>query len=189
MRNKKIIIIGMGTAASGAAAAVNHTNPKAEVSIIEKRGYEMYSPCGMPFAFEGRLDFRSLKHDFPARGPRTKLYLNTEEVTIDPDRKEAVIKNQEGQNIFQYDSLIIATGARPIIPPIENIERFLGRYAHTLYTLEEVSRLYKIASQDSNISIIGAGAIGVEFCNGNEKAGLRGHNCRNDGAGVSECVR
>ncbi|RLB16408.1 MAG: pyridine nucleotide-disulfide oxidoreductase, partial [Deltaproteobacteria bacterium] len=63
MKEKNIIIIGMGTSSSGAAAAVNHTNPKAEVSIIEKRGYEMYSSCGLPFAFEGRLDFGSLKHD------------------------------------------------------------------------------------------------------------------------------
>jgi len=172
MKEKNIIIIGMGTASSGASAAVNHTNPRAEVSIIEKRGYEMYSPCGMPFAFEGRLDFGSLKHDFPARGPRTKLYLNTEEVKIDPDRKEVVIKNQEGQNAFQYDSLIITTGARAIIPPIENIERFLGSYAHTLYTLEEVSCLYNIVSQDTKVSIIGAGAIGVEFAMAMKKQGL-----------------
>jgi len=172
MKEKNIIIIGMGTASSGAAAAVNHTNPRSEVRIIEKRGYEMYSPCGMPFAFEGRLDFESLKHDFPARGPRTKVYLNTEEVKIDPDRKEAVIKNQEGQKAFQYDSLIIATGAQPVIPPIKNIEKFLGSYAHTLYTLEEASRLYNIASQDSKVSIIGAGAIGVEFAMAMKKQDL-----------------
>jgi len=70
MKEKNIIIIGMGTAASGAAAAVNHTNPGAKVSIIEKRDYEMYSLCGMPFAFEGRVGFESLTHDFPDK--RTK---------------------------------------------------------------------------------------------------------------------
>ena len=95
MKENKIIIIGMGTASSGAAAAVNHTNPRAEVSIIEKRGYEMYSLCGMPFAFEGRLDFESLTHDFPARGPKTTVHLNTEVIKIDPDKKDTVIKNQK----------------------------------------------------------------------------------------------
>jgi len=172
MKEKKIIIIGMGTASSGAAAAVNHTNPRAEVSIIEKRGSEMYSLCGMPFAFEGRLGFESLTHDFPARGPKTTVHLNTEVVKIDPYKKEAVIKNQEGQKTFQYDSLIIATGARPIIPPIKNIEKFLGRYAHTLYSLEEVSTLYNTKSQASKVSIIGAGAIGVEFAVAIKKQGL-----------------
>jgi NADPH-dependent 2,4-dienoyl-CoA reductase/sulfur reductase-like enzyme len=173
MKEKKIIIIGMGTASSGAASAVNHTNPRAEVSIIEKRGYEMYSPCGMPFAFEGRLGFESLKHDFPVRGSKIKVYLNTEKAKIDLDKKEVVIKNQEGQKTFQYDSLIIATGARPIIPPIKNIEKFLGSYAHTLYSLEEVSLLYDTKSQASKVSIIGAGAIGVEFAIAMKKQGLK----------------
>ena len=97
MKDKNIIIIGMGTASSGAADAVNHTNPGAKVSIVEKRDYEMYSLCGMPFAFEGRLGFESLTHDFPARGPKTTVHLNTEVIKIDPYKKETVLKNQEGQ--------------------------------------------------------------------------------------------
>ncbi len=92
MKKKKIIIIGMGTASSGAAAAINHTNPGAEVNIIEKRDYEMYSLCGMPFAFEGRVDFESLTYDFPAKGPKTTVHLNTEVVKIDPYNKEVLIK-------------------------------------------------------------------------------------------------
>jgi len=172
MKEKNIIIIGMGTASSGAAAAVNHTNPRADVSIIEKRDSEMYSPCGMPFAFEGRVGFKSLIHGFPARGPKTSVYLKTEVAKIDPYKKEVVIKNQEGQKTFQYDSLIIATGAQPVIPPIKNIEKFLGRSAHTLYRLEEVSRLYDTKSQASKVIIIGAGAIGVEFAVAMKKQGL-----------------
>ena len=172
MKDKKIIIIGMGTASSGAAAAVNHTNPRADVSIIEKRGSEMYSLCGMPFAFEGRVGFESLTHGFPARGPKTTVYLNTEVITIDPYKKEVVVKNQEGQKTLQYNSLIIATGAQPLIPPIKNIEKFLGHSAHTLYSLEEVSRLYDTKSRAGRVILIGAGAIGVEFAVAMKKQGL-----------------
>jgi len=172
MKEKKIIIIGMGTASSGAAAAVNHTNPGAEVSIIEKRDYEMYSLCGMPFAFEGRVDFESLTYDFPAKGPKTTVHLNTEVVKIDPYNKKVLIKNQEGEKILRYDSLIIATGAQPVIPPIKNIKNFLGRYAHTMYSLEEVSALYNAKSRAGKVSIIGAGAIGVEFAVAMQKQGL-----------------
>lgn len=171
MKEKNIIIIGMGTACSGAAAAVNHTNPRANLSIIEKRDSEMYSPCGMPFALEGRLEFEALTHGFPARGPKTTVYLKTEVVTIDPYKKEVQIKNQEEQKTFQYDSLIIATGAQPVIPPIKNLEKFLGRSAHTLYSLEDVSRLYDTESHARKVIIIGAGAIGVEFAVAMKKQG------------------
>jgi NADH oxidase (H2O2-forming) len=163
MKAKNIIIIGMGTASAGAAAAVNHTNPSAEVSIIEKRGTEMYSLCGMPFAFEERVGFESLTHDFPARGPKTTVYLNTEVVEINTSKHEALIQNQKGQKILKYDSIIIATGAQPVIPPIKNTEPFLGRSAHSLYSLEEVTQLYKTKRQIGKVAIIGAGAIGIEF--------------------------
>jgi NADH oxidase (H2O2-forming) len=163
MREKRIVIIGMGTAAAGAAAAINHTNPRAEVSIIEKRSYEMYSPCSLPFALEGRLGFESLKHDFPARGPKTKVYLNTEAVKIDTHRKEVVVKNQGGHRSLSYDSLIIATGARPVIPPIENITEFMGTHAYAPYSWEDVFLLDHTKGKIRKVTTIGAGAIGVEF--------------------------
>lgn len=163
MGQKRIVIIGMGTASAGASAAVNHTNPGAEVSIIEKRGYEMYSACAMPFAFEGRLDFESLKHEFPARGQRTKVYLDTKAVHIDTDKKEVGIEDREGPSTLPYDALIIATGARPVVPEIANLDGFLGEYAHTLYAWEDVFRLYQAKDKHRRITVIGAGAIGVEF--------------------------
>lgn len=163
MGDKRIVIIGMGTASAGASAAVNHTSPGAEVSIIEKRGYEMYSACAMPFAFEGRLEFESLKHAFTARGPRTKVYLDTEAVSIDTGKKEVGIENREGYRTLSYDTLIIATGAKPVVPNIVNLDGYLGEYAHTLYAWEDVFRLYQAKDKYRRVSIIGAGAVGVEF--------------------------
>jgi NADPH-dependent 2,4-dienoyl-CoA reductase/sulfur reductase-like enzyme len=122
MAKKKIVIIGMGTASAGASSAINHTSPGSEVIIIEKRGYEMYSACGLPFAFEGRLPFESLKHEFPARGPNTKLYLDTKAAYIDTDKKEVGIENREVRSALAYDALIIATGAKPVVPNIANLD-------------------------------------------------------------------
>jgi len=172
MAKKKIVIIGMGTASAGASAAVNHTSPGSEVSIIEKRGYEMYSACGMPFAFEGRLDFESLKHEFPARGPKTKLYLDTKAVHIDTDKKEVGIEGPKGRSALPYDALIIATGAKPVVPNIANLDGCLGEYAHTLYTWEDAFRLYRAKDTIRRATVIGAGAVGVEFAYAMRKQGL-----------------
>ncbi len=172
MGKKRIVIIGMGTASAGASAAVNHTSPGAEVSIIEKRGYEMYSACAMPFAFEGRLDFDSLKHDFPARGPRTKLYLDTKAVHIDTDKKEVGIEDRDGPSSLPYDALIIATGAKPVVPNIANLNGYLGEYAHTLYAWEDVLRVYRAKDKLRRVTVIGAGAVGVEFAYAMRNQGL-----------------
>lgn len=172
MGQRRIVIIGMGTASAGASAAVNHTNPGVGVSIIERRGYEMYSACGMPFAFEGRLGFESLKHEFPARGPMTKLYLDTKAVHIDIDKKEAGIEDRGGRSTLPYDTLIIATGARPVVPEIANLDGYLGEYAHTLYAWEDVFRLYQAKDKHRRVTVIGAGAIGIEFAVAMRNQGL-----------------
>jgi NADH oxidase (H2O2-forming) len=172
MAQKRIVIIGMGTASAGASAAVNHTSPSSEVSIIEKRGYEMYSACGLPFAFEGRLNFESLKHKFPARGPRTKLYLDTKAVHIDTDKKEVGVEDRGGRSAIAYDALIIATGAKPVVPNIANLDGYLGEYAHTLYTWEDAFRLYQAKDTIRRVTVIGAGAVGVEFAYAMRNQGL-----------------
>jgi NADPH-dependent 2,4-dienoyl-CoA reductase/sulfur reductase-like enzyme len=172
MGQKRIVIIGMGTASAGASAAVNHTSPGAEVSIIEKRGYEMYSACGLPFAFEGRLDFESLKHEFPARGPRTKVYLDTEAVYIDMDKKEVGVEGPGTRSALPYDALIIATGAKPIVPEIADLDGYLGEYAHAPYNWEDVLRLYRAKDKARKVTVIGAGPIGVEFAVAMENQGL-----------------
>jgi NADH oxidase (H2O2-forming) len=163
MAKKKIVIIGMGTASAGASAAVNHTSPGSEVSIIDKSGYEMYSACGMPFAFEGSFEFESLKHGFPARGPKTGLHLETQAVHIDADKREVGVEGPEARSVLPYDALIIATGAKPVVPNIANLDAFLGKYAFTPYTLEDVSGLFRVKDTFRRVTVIGAGAVGVEF--------------------------
>ena len=172
MGEKRIVIIGMGTASAGASAAINHTSPGAEVSIIEQRGNEMYSACGMPFAFEGRVEFDSLKHPFPARGPRTTLYLDTRAVRIDTEKKEVGLEDRGGPSSLPYDALIIATGAKPIVPNIANLDGFMGEYAHTLYAWEDVFRLYQARDRHTKVAVIGAGAVGVEFAYAIRNQGL-----------------
>ncbi len=172
MAQKRIVIIGMGTAAAGASAAVNHTSPGSEVSIIDKSGYEMYSACGMPFAFEGSFEFESLKHGFPARGPKTELRLETTAVSIDTDKKEVGIEGPKGRSVLPYEALIIATGAKPVVPNIANLDAFLGTYAVTPYTLEEVSGLFHVKDTLKRVCVIGAGAVGVEFAYAMKNQGL-----------------
>ena len=115
MKNKKIIIVGMGPAATGAASAIQFTNKNAEITLIDKKPYESYSPCGMPFAMEGKMNFEELKHKFPSKGLKSKVYLNAEAKTIDSKRKEVWVQSNDKISILDYDALILATGTEPFI--------------------------------------------------------------------------
>ena len=59
---RKIVIIGLGIGGLYAAKSAMNTDRSAQVTIIEKRDYDMFSPCGLPFAIEGIVtDFEALK--------------------------------------------------------------------------------------------------------------------------------
>ena len=56
-----------------------------------------------------------------------------------------------------YDKLIIATGGKPMVPPIEGVDK---KGIFTLKSLEDADRIYSYSGRKS--VVIGAGPIGVE---------------------------
>ena len=91
---------------------------------------------------------------------------------IDIRSKQVKVKNLEnGQDLaFNYDKLILATGAQPIIPPLPGIS--LGN----IFTLRTINDAVKIKSfvdsgKVTNAVIVGGGLIGLEMA---ENLVLRG---------------
>jgi len=164
----KILIIGLGSGGFAASLAIRRTDPEALVTIVEKRTYDMFSPCGLPFAIEGIVKLDDLKFSLPEDKQITKL-LGHDAIKIDPTKKNLSIKNIKTEEItsIPYDSLIIAIGAKPYIPPIkqENIDIDNG-----VFVLHDIESAQKIIDYAKNIEgvpkraiVIGAGPIGLEI--------------------------
>ena len=86
------------------------------------------------------------------------------------DSEEKIIKLSDGQ-IQSYDKLVIATGARPIIPPIKGIESI--QHLYPLRTAADVSNIREafVKSEQKRIVIIGGGYIGLETAASLKKLG------------------
>ena len=166
----RIVIIGLGAAGFYAAKSAM-TSGKNEIIIIEKRDYDMFSPCGLPFAVEGIVDFETLKHDVPETN-RLKKLMGHEVVSVDVKNKTLQIRNLKNNNIktVGYDSLIIATGSRPII--FDQAKRFLGKGVFAVSNIEDTKILYEQAKKGRNAVVVGGGAIGLEIVWALKKMGL-----------------
>ena len=132
---KKILIVGGVAAGTSAASKARRIDPNADIKIIQEEPVVSYGACGIPYIIEGVID------DFSELIVRSaeefeKIYNidiieNTRAVKIDVDNKqvyaEALSKNDRNNNHnndnssyksnsnalmrFDYDSLVIATGA------------------------------------------------------------------------------
>ncbi|WP_299898068.1 FAD-dependent oxidoreductase [uncultured Aquimarina sp.] len=86
------------------------------------------------------------------------------------DRIHKTVITEDGA-IQQYDKLVIATGARPLIPPIKDLEQATEIY--TLRTAYDATRIRDKVKKDTNkrVLIIGGGYIGLEIAASLRKLG------------------
>lgn len=168
-----IVIIGLGSGGFATSLAIRRADPEASITIIEKRAYDMFSPCGMPFAIESIVNLEDLKFSLPKDKQITKL-LQHEALAINPEKKYIGIKNLKTQEIISipYDSLIIALGAQPFIPPIKGAKENIDNGVFVLHELENAQKIIEQAEKSRKAVVVGAGPVGLEIAAALKEKGL-----------------
>lgn len=160
----EIVIIGGIAAGMSAAAKAARTNPQARVTVIERENYISFGACGLPYYLGGQFDdskemFARTPEQMQAKGIRLYLQHNVDQVDFKQKKVLLTDLKTGTQAQMAYDRLMIATGAQPIIPPIDGIK------ADNVYTITRLKAVHKLKQQLTelqNIVIIGGGFIGLE---------------------------
>lgn len=162
----KIVIIGGIAAGMSAAAKFKRLSPNDDVVVYEKGDIVSFGACGLPYYVGG---FFEDSNEMIARTPEKfkesgiEIYTKHEVVDVDFSNKKLKVKNINTNEILEdkYDKLMIASGARAIIPPIKNIN--LNNVV-TLKSMEDGNRLRELMENEDykKVTIIGAGFIGLE---------------------------
>lgn len=160
---RKIIIIGAHAAGVDAASAARKTDRTAEITLITKEKKPAYSRCGLPFVLGKHIkEFDDLVV-FPERFYKMmKLNLLTETTVtnVDAKAKTVNITDKNGtKDTLTYDSLILATGAGPFMPPVKGHEK---KGIFVVRTLDDGAKIDNAIKSAKSAVIIGAGLIGLE---------------------------
>ncbi|NPA74566.1 MAG: FAD-dependent oxidoreductase [Euryarchaeota archaeon] len=156
-----IVIVGLGTGGLYTAKWISSVNRDEEITIIERRKYDTYSPCSIPMVVEGKISENDIVHPFP-KSRKIRVLTGHEAIKIDVGAKKIVVKNVDsGQEMeIAYDKLIYAAGARPWVPPIEGIDK---KGVFTVRVVEDAVAIKNWAENSKRALVVGAGAIGVEM--------------------------
>lgn len=162
----KVIIIGGIAAGMSAAAKFKRLSPKDDVVVYEKGDIVSFGACGLPY-YVG--DFFDDSREMIARTPEefresgVEIHTKHEVIDVDFSSKKLKVKNLITNEILEesYDKLMIASGARAIIPPIKNIDL---ENVVTLKSMDDGNKLRELMANDEykKVAIIGAGFIGLE---------------------------
>lgn len=171
----KVIIIGGIAAGMSAAAKLKRVCKDAEVIVYERTPHISFGACGLPYFVGGFFDNEA---QMLARTPEQaaksgiNVFVEHEVLSIDPEKQVVTVKNLKEGSTFteEYDKLMIATGASPVLPPIKNIE------LENVYTLRNMAdgHVLREKMRDEGIQkvgIVGAGFIGLELVEAAKKMG------------------
>ena len=174
---RRIIIIGCGAGGGTSGQFARKTDRTASITIFEKGSYPQYSKCGLPYAIAGIIpDFPDLiefSEDWFNK-ERIDVHLGTTVETIDIQRRRVIATKGTEHIEKEFDSLILATGASPWIPPIQNIlkNKELLHGVHVLRTIKDGQDIRAQIKKGKNATIIGAGLIGLEMADSLHKKGM-----------------
>jgi len=161
---KRIIIIGANASGVEAASAARKKDRTAEITLITQEKTAGYSRCGLPFVIGGQIpSFKDLIVYPPAYFQMLKLNLKNETKVTAINTKDKTVTTVDKSGVvetFQYDSLVIATGADSFMPPIKGREK---QGILSLRGLEDGERIDQAVKDGAKSAVImGAGLIGLE---------------------------
>lgn len=167
----RLVIIGGSDAGISAGIRAFELDPYMDISVLLADAYPNYSICGLPFFLSGETpDWRMLAHrtDFPG----IKLFPDHTATVIDTRSNCVVAANAQGEkHSFQYDRLVIATGARPVTSAIQGTELHGVFPLHTMDDSFSMDK-YLREREPGSVVIVGAGYIGLEMADALTHRGL-----------------
>lgn len=170
----KLLIIGGVAGGMSAAAKAKRENPELEVVVYERTAHISYGACGMPYVLEGVIPSLS---KLIARTPErmaqegVTAHVQHEVIAVDHSARQVTVKNQATGELFtdSYDTLVFATGARAVRPPLPGVN-LLG--VHTLKTLADAAAIEARLKSAKRAVIVGGGYIGLEMAEALRQRGL-----------------
>ncbi len=160
-----IVIIGGVAAGAKAAAKSRRLLPDAKIDIYTEDTHVSYSSCGLPYYIQGNFnDYKKLIVRTPEEFAQQNInvHLQNRVIKIIPKTQKILVKDLTNDVEFPvpYDKLVIATGAKPFIPNIKNVDM---PNVYKVRTLEDGIAIKEAMQSATHATIVGGGYIGIEM--------------------------
>ncbi|MDX1775636.1 MAG: FAD-dependent oxidoreductase [Desulfobulbales bacterium] len=166
---KKYLIIGNGVAGTTAAENIRHNDAAGEIIIVSAEDTPFYYRVRLPDYLGGAVQESQLiaKQKSWYDDNRITLKLSTRVKSIEPGAKE--VQLEDGESI-SYDSLLLANGSQPFIPPVKGLDK-TGVFS--LHTIADARKIIRAAGEISDVMLIGGGLLGLEAAHGLHNLGKK----------------
>ena len=180
---RRVLVVGGVAAGMSAATRLRRLDEEAQITVLERGEHVSFANCGLPYYVGGVIEERdalllqtpqSLRERF-----NIDVRVRTEALSIDRAGRTVRVRTTHTDGTtceedLAYDALVLAPGARPVVPPLPGVERAL--------TLRDVADADALATAVAtggpdggparSALVLGAGFIGIETAENLHRRGL-----------------
>jgi len=162
----RLVVVGGGAAGMSAASAARRVAPDLDVVVCEAGGFAAYGMCGIPYFLGGVIEQPESLLAYPPQVFRDKrgidLRLRTRVTELDVGAHYLRLSGEGGDEVLDYDALILASGADPVLPPIPGLDH---PRVVTVRSLDRAIELRQVLASGTvrRAMVAGAGYIGLEM--------------------------
>lgn len=176
MEPMRLLVIGGVAGGLSFAARARRLNENAEITVIERGPDVSFANCGLPYHIGGEIHSRdsltlqspeNLKEIF-----RLNVRTHCTALQIDREKKRVLVVDgiSNAQEWMSYDHLMLAPGARAVMPNIADKD---DPGIFTLRNLEDMDRIIQAAKPGMSAIVVGGGYVGMELLEQLHKRGLK----------------
>lgn len=173
---KRVLIVGGVAGGASTAARLRRLDESLEIVIFEKGEYVSFANCGLPYHIGGVIPNReSLLVQTPEKLKarfNIDVRVNSEVIKVDSLEKKVVVKERDGNEYEEsFDYLVLAPGAKPLLPPIKGID---SKKILTLRNMNDMDKIKKEIEENKvkRSVVIGGGYVGVETAENLQHLGI-----------------
>jgi NAD(P)H-nitrite reductase large subunit len=165
------LMIGASAGAISAVEAIRSIDERSPIAAVSDEEPAGYSRPMLPELLAGELDVKGIMFRDQAFWRRNKVHLiYGKAFELDVEERTAKVSENHSTIKIEYEKLLIATGGKPITPPIEGLED-VQRYTFT--TLRDAERLSNRLPEVNHVAVIGGGLIGIGLSESLRKLGKK----------------
>ncbi|MDD6307792.1 MAG: FAD-dependent oxidoreductase [Clostridia bacterium] len=160
---KRYVVIGNGISTAGCIEGIKSADKEAKITVISAEKHPVYCRPLISYYLEGKTTLEKMlyrKESFYKDNDCTVIY-GKKAVEIDKVHKHVKL---EDETTVSYDTLCIATGSSPFVPPFEGLDTVQNKFA--FMTIDDTLAIEKTLSKNARVLIVGAGLIGLKCAEG-----------------------
>lgn len=161
----KYLIIGASAAGLATAEGIRSVDKDGEITILTREDYLPYSRPSISYYLKGKVTESNMMLRKPSyyKSNKINIVLGADVKAIDVDAKTV----KAGRKTYPYDKLCLATGSKPFVPPMKNVDGKAN--AFTFLDLASTKAVKAYANSDTRAVVIGGGLIGMKAAEGLSK--------------------